>query len=937
MLQGTVDHYEILERLGRGGMGDVYKAFDTRLQRSVAIKALHSETVADARALARLRREALAAAAIDHPYLSNIHELLDHDNTLLIVMEYVEGETLAARLTRGSLPLLEALQFVKELAEGLGAAHAHGLVHRDVKPSNVMITRHHHVKLMDFGLAKVTARSDDETSAGLDVTVPGQIVGTPFYMSPEQAAGDPADMRSDVFSTGVVLYECLAGRLPFEGTTRTSYLTHLLAGEPQPLASTLPGVPLVVDGIVMRCLARDPAVRYQTAGDLATELGRAYDLVATGSMPAMPARRRFSRRLALAAGAAAVLIVVAARVAIAPIPRAKLPAPGPDRLEALVTWPTTERDSRISPDGAWLSFISNRDGEWRIWLRRNDGGDPQPIVTGTGTVVSHAWSPRGNELAAVVGRDGRAWLQVLPAFFGGTARTTVALPGTAERLRVVRWVDQRVYVETSGPSSLWRIDLPAGTANKLEAFSATPTQFARDFAIDAGGSRVAFSLNSDRREDLWTATLDGLNRSRVTDDQFADRHPLWMGPETLAFQSNRGGQVDLWQVGFDRNPPRQITFSSVIESPEDVAADGSMLTFQQHDERVNLWRIDTRSGALQQLTADTLNDAWPAVATASRTIAFQRAKPSVESVYSFQNAAVHVAVLQPGGLESVRRVADGYGAALSSDGRWLAYVRPSSTTVTELWVTDLTTQQSRLVSDQCLTPGFYEYPFGRSSTHVVWRASPAELVFAGRDSTVGFALWRWSPSAWASEPTSMIAGHGAGPPILGLVTDGSRLGVLTRHGETRAERISVIQLNESGTSQIMAPQTGLDRWLTLLGFRPRSGGLVILHDPDRNDETPTVQILEVGPHQTRRLGSISDMVRGSARFVAEADTLYLTRTEGLTHNLHAFDLGRGALRRLTANELPGVTFGGFESGGPDALIFSRQEVKRDTWLIRFKR
>ena len=253
--------YRIVSRLGVGGMGVVYKATDIQLHRSVAVKALAERRLTLAGAAGRLRTEALAAASLDHPYICKVYELVDTGHDTFIVMEFVEGETLASMLKRGVLPLPQTLQLGREIAEGLANAHARGLVHRDVKPSNVMVTSHGHVKLLDFGIAGADVEStpkDATRTLSPHLTI---HAGTPQYMAPEQAAGQPVTTRADLFSLGVVLYECLTGQLPFSGTTTFDYVRHVMQSAPRRLDRVAPETPADLVDLVDRCLEKTPADR----------------------------------------------------------------------------------------------------------------------------------------------------------------------------------------------------------------------------------------------------------------------------------------------------------------------------------------------------------------------------------------------------------------------------------------------------------------------------------------------------------------------------------------------------------------------------------------------------------------------------------------------------------------------------------------------------
>jgi outer membrane protein assembly factor BamB/predicted Ser/Thr protein kinase len=271
-------HFEVVAQLGRGGMGIVYLAHDVALHRHVALKVLHPAFAGDPDRRRRLLREARAAAAVSHPNIAAVHEVGEVDGRVFVAMEHVEGESLRAWMARSRPRPSEAAAIAKQILAGLGAAHTAGLIHRDLKPDNVMLARDGSVRLLDFGLAKRsergrrTARPDELTSL---VTRAGHVLGTPAYMSPEQAVGDPVDHRSDLFSFGVVLYELLVGRRPFAGTSQVTLMAALLGADPPPPVEVRPEVGAALSAVVMRCLAKQPEARFPDAASVARELDRA--------------------------------------------------------------------------------------------------------------------------------------------------------------------------------------------------------------------------------------------------------------------------------------------------------------------------------------------------------------------------------------------------------------------------------------------------------------------------------------------------------------------------------------------------------------------------------------------------------------------------------------------------------------------------------------
>ncbi len=384
--------YEIVEPLGAGGMGEVYRARDSKLKREVAIKVLPEEFYRDAERLARFQREAEILASLNHPHISAIYDLLNFGELRVLVLELVEGETLAERLKQGPVPLDETLIILKQVCEALEAAHEKGFVHRDLKPANIKITPEGRVKLLDFGLARmfeVTTPVSDWAGAPTLVSgvMPGALLGTAEYMSPEQAKGKTADARSDIWAFGVVLYEVLTGKSPFAAETFAETLGGITKVDPDWTA--LPAsTPLSVRSILRRCLQRDRNRRTHCAADLRIEIEEAQSAPqAESSIPRSVPRRReriaWATALALVTAVAVVLALLTFRE----------PPPAPEaRLEIGVPPGTNSQSIAISPDGQKIVFVAASEGIDRLWLRSLDDVSALPLA-GTEFAASPFWSP----------------------------------------------------------------------------------------------------------------------------------------------------------------------------------------------------------------------------------------------------------------------------------------------------------------------------------------------------------------------------------------------------------------------------------------------------------------------------------------------------------------------------------------------------------------
>ena len=393
--------YEIVDPLGAGGMGEVYKARDTRLERTVAIKVLPAKVSADPEARQRFEREARAVSSLNHPHICALYDIGGQDGVDYLVLEYLEGETLASRLKQGPMPADTSIRYAIEIAEALERAHRHGVVHRDLKPGNIMLTKSGS-KLLDFGLAKMqeAAKSTEvDATAALtrDLTHPGALLGTFQYMAPEQLESKEADARSDLFAFGAVLYEMLTGHRAFEGKSQASLIASILTSDPPSVSGVQPGMsgisPAALDRIVRACLVKDPDERWQSAGDLA----RALKWIAEGVPPAgsTPAAMRRSARIPWMLVSAAVFAALFVSWAHF---RERLPQEHSIRF----TVPTSARlpsEARISPDGTKLAFVGqNPEGKPVLWVRALDRLQPQALP-GTEGAYLPFWSPDSRQIA----------------------------------------------------------------------------------------------------------------------------------------------------------------------------------------------------------------------------------------------------------------------------------------------------------------------------------------------------------------------------------------------------------------------------------------------------------------------------------------------------------------------------------------------------------
>jgi serine/threonine protein kinase len=398
--------YEIAAPIGAGGMGEVYRARDTRLDRTVAVKVLPAG-LSSPESRQRFEREAKTISQLSHPHICALYDVGHHDGVDYLVMEYLEGETLAERLAKGPLSLDLVLRYGTEIADALDKAHRQGIVHRDLKPGNVMITKSG-VKLLDFGLAKVLAPVTSATqftalpTQAAPITREGSLLGTLQYMAPEQLEGREADARTDIFAFGAVLHEMATGEKTFSGATQASLIGSILRDEPRSISEVVPLTPRALDRLVKICLAKDPDDRWQTARDVGLQLREiARDQEHPETVTVHPVRSRFSRALPWAA--TLVALGIGALLGRTALPKAALP--GAIR-STLLPPPNTEfhfldansGPPTVSPDGTRIAFAArNLDDQILLWVRRLDSLDAYTIPGSSGAAFPF-WSPDGRSL-----------------------------------------------------------------------------------------------------------------------------------------------------------------------------------------------------------------------------------------------------------------------------------------------------------------------------------------------------------------------------------------------------------------------------------------------------------------------------------------------------------------------------------------------------------
>ncbi|MBI1790946.1 MAG: protein kinase [Acidobacteria bacterium] len=672
--------YEILAPIGAGGMGEVYRARDTRLNRTVAIKVLPEHLADDPDSRQRFEREARAVSSLNHPHICVLYDIGHQDGVDFLVMECLEGETLAARLAKGPLTVEQALQYGIQIAGALAAAHRSGISHRDLKPGNVMLTRTG-AKLLDFGLAKWRAPGAGQSGTGASMlptisqglTKIGTILGTFQYMAPEQLEGKETDARADLFAFGSVLYEMVTGRKAFEGQNQASLISAIMTSDPPPISSLQALTPPALDRIVKKCLVKDPDGRWQSAQDLADEIqwiAAGASAIAAGQ-PGEPAAGRSGRKRERLAWAGACLLLLAVTIQMAVVHYRSRPQPVQTTRSSLPPPPNSSfvpYNFAVSPDGARLAFVAvGPDGKSTLWVRAFSAPAAQQITGAEGAAIPF-WSPDSHRVG----------------FFADGKLETVDVAGGAARIlcdapigRGGTWNRDATIVFSTGPlpGPLYRISATGGVPAPVTKRPQARTQGHFWPAFLPDGKHFLYFANWSSPTDtlgdgIYQGSLDSLEGKRISAElrgnvTFASGHLLYVrdrsllaqpfdldrlettGPAAPIIDQELDKDTAFLQSGYSVSENGVLVFQSVAETPSrlvwfdssgkelgqlseasykdpGLSPDGRFLAVSSDDERngKRFIRIhDLRRGVSTRLTQGG-NDEFPVWSRDGRRITY---------------------------------------------------------------------------------------------------------------------------------------------------------------------------------------------------------------------------------------------------------------------------------------------------------------------------
>jgi len=704
--------YEILSVLGAGGMGEVYRARDIALRRDVALKILRPGAVQDADRMRRFRQEAQAAASLNHPNIMAIHFVGEQDGTPYIVSELLEGESLRECLRAGAIPVRKSMECALQIAEGLAAAHEKGVIHRDLKPENIFITKEARVKILDFGLAKLT-RPEELSADGGALTLthgstPGVVLGTVGYMSPEQVRGIPQDSRSDIFSFGVVLYEMLSGKNFFLRNTAADTMSALLKEDVPELVPSIQGVSAALDRVVRRLLEKEPATRFQSVRDLGFALQAVTGSGSSSSaeIPQMLPRTAGARyglsKLLLVASACFLLGGAATWLALRVGRSSRGDVTMVTQVSRLTHEPGLTEWPTWSPDGSLLAFASNRSGNFEIYVRRIEGGQEVNITNDPGQDIQPAFSPDGVSIAFVSTRASRTGLikTAPPTGFefrtiGGDIWVAPALGGSARRLaqdgNYPAWsLDGKKIAYVSGVEdhrSILEVPYEGGAPHSVLSTEESRWEIIK-LLYSPHGQWFIFETQDQR---LWLMpTFGGTPKEILRGSSPAwdpsGKHLYFATPGNLGGTEVQSVEIDE-PSGKTLGAPHSLGVMTGILGDLAISHNGRELIVTERQESLNLTRLPlvaeggAPAGPEEQLNPGEVRDHYPAFSPDGRRIAFGDNRLRNEEVWILDLATRH--------RERLRLPQADLGVNIpfwSPDGRQLSVTRFQPDGSGSLWI-----------------------------------------------------------------------------------------------------------------------------------------------------------------------------------------------------------------------------------------------------------
>ncbi|MDQ3062451.1 MAG: serine/threonine-protein kinase [Acidobacteriota bacterium] len=967
----NLGHYKIIRQIGAGGMGKVFLATDTKLNRKVALKVLHQNLLLDNQANGRLLREAQATALLDHPHICAIHEISETDDCSFIVMQYVEGKTLADVLTEKSLSVEKSLDLAIQIADALEEAHAHNIIHRDIKPANIIVNERWQAKVLDFGLAKfVEAESNAETAKRLNSS--GAVMGTVPYMSPEQLRGKRLDARTDIFSFGAMFYEMLCGRQAFAGESHAETISAILNDQPD-----WTKIPRKLQPIVRKSLMKNKDERYQTANDLMRDLrdarqsgeftksppakkvsgrsfGRIFSRETARQFPKLPGfyfwkdstpgdraapetesfenaptvkiRTVWLGRPAIYSVLTIFLVTGAVAFLVWQFKK------GGDsrsfdalRSVRLVSWKTgvssAYTDYSASHNGKMIAYSSTQSGEnENIYVKQTAEGEDIRITKDEWKNHSPVWSPDDQRIAFVSRRENQNGIYVSPSLGGAAVLLTVIGEGVSS-MRHWSKDSAAIFYELGG--NLFRLDLATKETAQMTDFAPSPGA-ERFFSLSPEEDRIAYCDNRDGQTDVWVIPVNGGAPVRLTDDKDKEMRPLWHPDgKRILYNAVRENHSHINLAYADGSPPEQVTRGEGKYEMIGVSTDGTKIFYTTWEKRSDISGVKIESGEEFELAAGIESEFWADVSPDGKRILFQtNAQPYLTSF--LQESSIVVKSLADG---SPPLSLKGYNPRWLPDSRRIAFLRwQKAEQKYNLWLVNTASgEEKQITMDGVQSPSISVMPINRGEIGN-FNFSPDGSRFVYLDSKKQNVR-----AASVASPETFNLTNNGNPNVRYesplWSPDGKRIVYLSTEKpaeKTQKPRWSVWLAEQGKPKEIFSTPGGL----RLLGWSALGGELFLeMTDGVMKPDPLDIKLLQVSVGgENRIITTFKNIYADSMKLSADGKMVAFTARQNDKDDIFTAATGGGEAKKITANGNTRLFFGS-PAWSPDGktIFFDKQD------------
>jgi eukaryotic-like serine/threonine-protein kinase len=926
-----IGRYEIVRSLGAGGIGEVYLAEDALLKRQVALKFLSAQFVSDRHQLARFHLEAQAASALNHPNILTVYEIGSDSGVHFIVTEFIDGKTLRETLKTDELPLRKLLPIAVQTAEALSAAHSAGILHRDIKPENVMIRRDGYVKVLDFGLAKITEprvatnATPDDVTRQLLKTKPGTIMGTVAYMSPEQTRGlADVDARTDVWSLGVCLFEMIAGRTPFAGETVSDVIASILKTEPVSLTTLAPDCPPELERIVAKALQKDRDERYQVMKDLALDLKtlqRELDFSASGhrtthenAHATVDAEQRkttnalnfqrfsflhiFSILLAIGLGIGVLWWLLAARDGDKTVEVSQL------KTIEVVNWAAAPGEfysiGTFSPDAKMIAFTSTRTGSRNVWIKQSGAaGEAVQITKDEFKNERPVWSPDGAELAFFSTRGNKPGIWRIPVL-GGSPKLIAEIPDAASVLR--SWSKKNsIYYESK--NNLFAVDPNTGQSKQITNFDPKSVR-ARAISASPDERQISYITEQNKQWHVWVSSLNGDAPKNLLGSTTEIRNTAWHPDNQRVFYSALvDSTFQIFVVGVSGNPPKQLSFADLDCFVLDVSSDGAKILYGTAKEESDVWMVNLNDFSESVIASEIDSELWAAPAPDGRTLAYQSIRNLSQGNKLFSGSAILIKTLDTN-ESPVQLVAKGSMPVWSPDGKTIAFVQVAGEKY-QLEAIRATGGEQKHLATELVSPENTLLPYNRTQTSdFSWSPDGSKIAYLSeRNGLSNIFLVNADGSGDVQLTNNNDSNLNFKCPLWS--SDGKRIAFTGKIKQTDGKTIysvAVIDVETKTTKEALRR----DSFVRLLGWSADGNELVLVSTPRSaivglHPEVSILQV-EIGTGKSRELMSLTDVylynihLSPDKKFVA-----FVAHRDGKDNIWLVSSNGIGEAKKATAN------------------------------------